>query len=183
MAIDDEAVLLPAIGHYYLAPATDQALPVNLLAPGTPYVDLGHTSLEDPFGLSSEGGDVEVKGTWQNPTLRSSRAPRVDSIAFIAHQWDLLSYQNFWGSNAARVGDFVQVPLNPVPNTGTLYVVIQDGNDQVAIHAPKVELSRADDIELSAEDLGGLPLRATLLGRSSANWLFQITPKGDLTAP
>ncbi len=182
MALDDDAVLLPAIGNYYLAPTVDQALPLNLIAPATPYVNLGHTALDDPFGLTSEGGETETKGTWQVKTLRQTTSPRVESILFIAHQWDLDNYKRFWGSNSALVGDFVQIPKTPINTQGTLYVVIEDGSEQVAGHFPKVEISRADDIGLSAEELGGLPLKATILERSAVNWLYQITPKGDLTA-
>ncbi|PZG20598.1 hypothetical protein [Nonomuraea aridisoli] len=180
MALDDDAVLVPAIGHYWFAPTVGVTRPANVLAPGDPFIDFGHTSLEDPFGLTSEGGEVTTLGTWQNQALRNVTSPRIRQVTFIAQQWDEQTYQAYFGANGSVVEGYFQVPANPTELTGTMLVVVEDGAEQLAMYFQRVSIAQADDIEFDAEALAGLPLRATILGVSGQPWLFEISPKGDL---
>lgn len=180
MALDDGATLVPAVGHYFFAPAKGQARPTDPFAPATPWVDLGHTSLDDPFGITSEGGDTTTLGTWQNKALRNSHAPRVESISFVLQQWDEASLKLYYGSNAATVGGRVRVPEAAVETEGALFVRVDDGEGALAFYWPAVSIYRADDISFDPEALAGLPVRATILGYSTNDWLYEIDPKGDL---
>lgn len=184
MSLDDDAVLIPATGHYFFAPTVGEAKPADPLAPTTPYVDLGHTSLDDPFGITSEGGDVTTLGTWQNKALRTSIAPRVESITFALQQWDATTLKLYYGSNSTTNGTdgSVQTPANPVPTEGTLYVLVTDGDENLAMYFPHVSIFRADDISFDAEALAGLPVAATVLGQSGEDFLYEITPKGALSS-
>lgn len=180
MALTDDAVLVPAVGHYWFAPTPGQARPADPLAPTTPWVDLGHTSLDSPFGITSDGGDKTVLGTWQNTSLRSTYAPRVESITFELKQWDETSLKLYYGSNATIGTDGqVQVPASPTPTTGALYVIVQDGAEQVLFYWPSVEIFRADDISFDAENLAGLPVAATVMMTSGQGWLYEVSPKAD----
>jgi hypothetical protein len=180
MALDDDAVLVPAVGHYWFNPTASAPKPANVLEPASPWVDFGHTSLEDPFGLTSEGGEVSTLGTWQNKTLRNVTSPRVRAITFIAQQWDEQAYKAYFGANGTVVNGYFQVPTNPTELVGTMLAVVEDGAEQLGMYFPKVSIGQADDIEFDAEEIAGLPLRATILGVSAQPWLFEISPKGDL---
>ncbi|SDI41165.1 Ig-like domain (group 2) [Sinosporangium album] len=180
--LDDDATVVPAIGHFFFNPAKGAAKPANVLAPPAPWIDFGHTALEDPFGLTSEGGETTTLGTWQNKSLRNVTSPRVRAVTFVAQQWDEQSYKLYFGANGAMSGRYFRVPVNPVETTGTLMVVVEDGIEQLGMYFPNVSIAQADDIEFNAEELAGLPLRATILGTSGQNWPFEISPKGDLLA-
>ena len=76
MSVSDTATLVLDTGNYFTAP-TGTAIPGNLLAPSAPWTNVGHTSLEDIFGVSTEGGDKTTLGTLQNKTLRTKYSPIV----------------------------------------------------------------------------------------------------------
>lgn len=179
MALTDEATLVPAVGEYWFhytvntAPPTD---PENPAADG--YVDLGHTALEDPFTIASEGGEQTVLGTWRNRSLRTVYSPRTESVAFVLQQWEEENYRLYYGSNAALdVNGYVMVPDNPVPTEGTLFTLIRDGDEVLPLWFPRVSIFRADDITADPEAFMGLPVRATVLGRSGETGLYGIQPK------
>jgi hypothetical protein len=77
VALNDNATLVIGSGNYLTAPVgTD--IPADLLVPTSPWEAVGHTSLEDIFSISSEGGEATVIGSLQNKSLRTkySRGPR-----------------------------------------------------------------------------------------------------------
>lgn len=178
--INDAATLVPAVGHYWYNPTVSAARPTDPSAPGSGWVDLGHTALASPFGIKSTGGAQTVLGTWQNPALRTSNAPRVESIDFELQQWTNTELALYYGSNGDVVGGRYRVPANPVPTTGALFVFVEDGEDQVAFYWPSVSIYRASDIAFDAAKLAGLPVAATILGVSDQTWLYEIDPKGEL---
>lgn len=179
--LDDNAVVVPAVGHYFYAPTVGQAKPTDPLTPAAPWVDLGHTSLEEPFGLTSEGGETTTLGTWQSKQLRNVNAPRVQSVTLALQQWDAASLKLYYGSNSTTAPDgSIREPENPVETAGALYVVVEDGAEQIAFYWPRVSIFRADDLSFDAEALAGLPVRATILGQSGQDWISEITPKSDL---
>jgi len=182
MTLDDTKTLVPATGHYYLAPAITGP-PADLLAPASPWVDVGHTSLDSPFGITSDGGDTTTLGTWQNPSLRNSHAPRVESVAFVLQQWDLVSMKLYWGSNSGTSSaGALRVPKAPAETLAAMYMLASDGVDKLPWYWPSVSIFRADDLGFDAEALAGLPVRATILGVSGQDWLYEVTPKGTVGA-
>lgn len=187
MALDDGATLVPATGHFYIditsAPGTATP-PDDPTAPITPWVEIGHTSRENPLGISQEGGEETVLGSWQNPALRTSRTPVNRFVTFSLLQWDELAYRLYYGGNGAVdvPSGYFRAPLNPVPLEGALFARLDDGVEQVGIFSPRSSFIRAEDVEMDPENLSGHPIRGTLLGVSGNDWLFGITPKGALAA-
>lgn len=161
MAINDAATFVASSGRFYTAPV-DTALPTDLAAPAVAWKEVGHTSLEDVLAFDSEGGDASVLGTLQNPNLRTSYAKRVDSFQFTLQQWDEAGQKLYWGSNATVVGNVLQVPNDPTPTTAAFLVVFKDQDKLLPIYAPKAEIFRADNVEISdTESLAGLPIKVT----------------------
>ncbi|MEO3851755.1 hypothetical protein ABGB09_29705 [Streptomyces sp. B8F3] len=184
MPLDDQAVLNPAVGHYYFAPTTGQPIPDDPTAPADPWVDLGHTSLEDPFGITTEGGETETLGTWQNKNLRNVTSPRVETVTFALQQWDEQAYRAFFGVNGALADaggrNVFQVPAVPQELEGALFVLVKDGGRGLFFHFPRVSIARADDIEFDPEALAGLPVRATILGLAGSDFTQQVSEMFDL---
>ncbi|MCU1675336.1 MAG: hypothetical protein JWM93_94, partial [Frankiales bacterium] len=175
----DDSTLVAATGHYYLAP-TGTARPTNPKAPGSAWTDAGDTSLDAPFGFTFDGGDDTVLGTWQNPAKRVTHAPLTISVAFTLLNWTIDSLKLYWGGNGNTVAGRFRVPVSPTESTMALFILIQDGLEEVGIYFPSVSIYRADDISGDATSFAGLPVRATVLGVTGNDWLFEIDPKTDL---
>jgi hypothetical protein len=59
VALNDNATLVVGTGNYLTA-VTGTALPTDLTVPGIAWENVGHTSLDSIFGISSDGGDATV---------------------------------------------------------------------------------------------------------------------------
>lgn len=179
MALDDDATVVPAVGEYWFHAAVGTPPPTDVEDPGSDgYTDLGHTALEEPFSITSEGGEETVLGTWRNKQLRTVNSPRVESVAFVLQQWTEDTYRLYYGANAeVDANGYVLVPENPIKTEGTLFVLVKDGEERLPLWFPRVQIYRADDITADPEALMGLPVRATILGRSGETSLYGIAPK------
>lgn len=177
MSVNDSATLVLDTGNYFTAP-TGTAIPGSLTAPSAPWTNVGHTSLEDIFGVSTEGGDKTTLGTLQNKTLRTKYSKRTDTLTFTLQQFDTASLKLYYGSNATILpGGEVGVPEEPVPTTCAFLAVFIDQSNHFAFYAPKAEIFRADDLSLSdTESLAGLPLGVTPLVDGSNDWTYAVTP-------
>lgn len=168
MAMLDQAVILPGTGYMYLAPAETSA-PSNLTEPEAPWDNLGHTSREDGLTITRDGGDSEVVGTWQNPSLRERREPSTFAITAYLHQVDnnVLSLY-FGGGDTSEPGVFGVTSV-----TGTvdkaLYVRIVDGDNAVSLYVPRVSVAAEDDVEVDVEGFLSFPIRATVLQVTGSN--------------
>jgi hypothetical protein len=171
------ATLVINSGNYFTAPV-GTILPTDLTAPGAAWTNVGHTSLEDIFGLSSDGGEATVLGTLQNKSLRTTYSARTETMTFTLQQFDAAGLKLFYGSNAPVLADgTIGVPINPVPTTAAFLVVFIDGTNEFAFYAPKAELYRGDDLELSdTESLAGLPIAVTPLVNGANTHTYQVTP-------
>lgn len=181
MAINDLATLTVGAGNYFTG-AVDTPIPTDLLAPGVAWTNVGHTSLEDIFNITSEGGDATTLGTLQNKTLRTKYSTRTETMTFTLMQFDVASLKLFLGSNAS-VGPegAVRNPINPVPTTAAFLAIFVDGDNVFAFHAPKAEIFRADDLSIAdTENLAGLPLGVKPLVSGSNDWTYQVTPLGEI---
>lgn len=184
MALDDTATLVINTGNYFKA-ATSSPMPANLATITTPWENLGHTSLEDIFAMSSEGGEATVLGTLQNKALRTTYSPRTESMTFTLQQFDKASLKLFYGSNAPELPDgSIGVPINPTPTICAFMVVFVDGENIFAFYAPKAEVYRGDDLSLSdTESLAGLPLSVKPMIDGDNDWTYAVTPLGRVTNP
>lgn len=179
MSLNDDATLVIGAGNYFTAPV-DTAIPADLSAPGVAWTNVGHTSLEDIFGISSEGGEATVIGTLQKKALRTRYSQRTETMTFILQQFDAAGLKLYYGSNATTgAGGEIQVPAEPVPTTVAFLVVFTDGDNEFAFYAPKAEIYRSDDLSLAdTESLAGLPLGVKPLVSGSNTWTYAVTPLG-----
>jgi hypothetical protein len=184
VALNDNATLVINTGNFFTAPV-GTALPADLTAVGNPWDAVGHTSLEDIFGITSDGGDATTVGSLQNKTLRTKYALRTETMTFTLQQFDTPGLKLYYGSNAPVLPNgMVGVPSNPVPTTCAFLAVFIDDNSVFAFYAPKAEIYRADDMSLSdTESLAGLPIGVKPLVHSTNDYSYAVTPLGDVEAP
>lgn len=177
MALNDAATLVIGAGNFFKAPA-GTSLPADLLDIDTPWENVGHTSLEDIFGLDSEGGEPSILGTLQNKTLRTKYSDRVESFTFTLQQFDEDSLKLYFGDNMVDLGNgALGVPSNPAPTESAFLAVFVDGTNVFAFYAPKAEVYRGDTMSLSdTESLAGLPLKVTPLQYQTNQYTYAVTP-------
>lgn len=132
--------------------------------------NVGHTSRGDLPEFGFDGGDTEVKGTWQNESLREVVTdPVADYLTLMLHQFDTSTFELYYGSNASVTpGVFSVANGSGTPLEKALLVVIVDGANKVGFYSPKASLRRDDAISLSADEFAQLPVRATFLKHLSA---------------
>lgn len=181
MAIDPTATLVINTGHFYTA-VVGTEMPATLDEIPSPWKEIGHTSLEDIFGISSSGGDRSVLGSLQNSALRTQYSPRTETFTFTVQQFDEDSLRLYYGSNAPILPDgSIGVPSAPSPTSAAFLAVFFDGESRFAFYAPKADILRNDDLSLSdTESLAGLPLGVTPLAHGTNSWAYAVTPLGSV---
>lgn len=182
--LNDNATLVVGAGNFFTA-VTGTAKPADLTDIETAiWENVGHTSLEDIFGISSEGGEQTTLGTLQAKALRTTHAPRTESFNFTIQQWDRKSLRLYFGRNAPVLADgSLGVPVSPVPTEAAFLVVFYDGENAFAFYAPKAEIFRADDVSIpDAESLAGLPLAVKPLVHGGNEYAYTVTPIGGIEA-
>lgn len=177
MAVNDAGTLVVNTGNYFTAP-TGTAMPIDLKAPDVAWENVGHTSLEDIFSLTSEGGEATILGTLQSKQLRTRYSARTESMALVLQQFDAPALKLYYGANAPTLADgSLGVPSEPVPTIAAFLAVFVDGDNVFAFYAPKAEIYRGDDMALSdTESLAGLPLSIKPMVDGTNAWTYAVTP-------
>lgn len=183
MALNDNAVLTAAVGYVYTAPVGTAPITPSALKTAnlevtsgwtpTAWSLLGHTSRNDMPEFGFDGGDSEVKGTWQRKKLREVTTEEpVDYLTIFLQQFDEDALDLYYGQNDSSTKGIFAVAGsgNPVVEKALL-VVIQDGTFRIGFHAHKASIKRDDAIQLPVDDLASLPVKATFLQHNS-NPLF-----------
>lgn len=172
MAINPNAVILPAKGYIYVA-TVGQAAPspaaVDAFDPNTGIVgwdNIGHTARDELPVFGFDGGDTEVLGTWQNASFREVVTEvATDYVTFNAHQFDEQTLGLYYGVTSPGTTDGVfevdEVSVTPIEKA--LIIIITDGATNIALHASRVSIRREDSIELAVDEFAFMPLRATFL--------------------
>lgn len=182
MALSDSSVIIPGQGFIYLAP-TGTAKPANAAEPATPWENMGHTSTDDNFTITRDGGDSEVLPTWQNPSFRERREPSVYIVQFTALQIDNTVLGLYFGGGDASVTGEFSVTSATGATERAMYTRIVDGNNSVGLYIPKVSITSEDDAEADIEAFFGFPLKATVLQVTGSNLMtFLGTDLGALLA-
>ena len=183
MALNDNAVLTAAVGYVYTAavgtaaPSASSLKTINLESPSTwtptTWSVLGHTSRNDMPEFGYDGGDSEVKGTWQRKKLREVTTEEpVDYLTLFLSQFDESALELYYGDNAVSTkGQFAVSGSGNTVLEKALLVVIEDGTFRLGFHAHKASIKRDDAIQLPIDDLASLPVRATFL-QHNTNPLF-----------
>jgi hypothetical protein len=168
MALDDSAVVIPGTGHVYVAPAGTPK-PSNLITPEPPWQEMGHTSIDDGLTITRDGGDSEVLGTWQNPSLRERRDPVVFAVTLHLLQIDNNTLSLYFGGGDASEAGVFGVNLISQPQERAMFVRIVDGDNEFPFYIPKASIASDDDVEADVEEFLAWPIRATVLGVSGSN--------------
>ncbi|ASR86478.1 major tail protein [Mycobacterium phage Changeling] len=174
MAENDDAVLTAAVGYVYVgdegtAPPTPALLKtIDLSKPetwtgATGWESVGHTSRGTLPEFGFDGGDSEVKGSWQKKKLREiSTEDPIDFVTILLHQFDEQSLGLYYGPNASSTPGVFGVKTGQT-NEKAVFIVIEDGDLRLGHHAHKAGVRRDDSIELPIDDLAALPVRFTYL--------------------
>ena len=165
-----------------LEPATVTATSEVATAPNG-WLTVGHTSRNDLPEFGFDGGDTEVRGTWQNENLREVvTKPISDFLTIFLQQWDMESLTLYYGQDASKqAGVFGVKGGTPTPVERALFIVIVDGDTKIGFYAPKASIKRDDSIELATDEFASLPIRATFLKYGSSNVFEWINE--DLLTP
>ncbi|MEU7643353.1 hypothetical protein [Streptomyces huasconensis] len=183
MALNDNATLVVGSGNYLTAPV-GTPIPDDLLVPVFPWQNVGHTSLEDLFGITSEGGEATTIGTLQNKSLRTKYSARTETMTFTLQQFDTPALRLYFGANAPLLPDgSIGVPNDPRPTEAAFLAIFIDGESHFAFYAPKAEIYRADDMAIAdTESLAGLPLGVKPMVLGTNTWTYAVTPLGGTVA-
>jgi hypothetical protein len=183
LALNDNATLVVGSGNYLTAPV-GTPMPDDLLVPTSPWESIGHTSLEDVFGITSEGGEATTIGSLQNKSLRTKYSARTETMTFTLQQFDKAALRLYFGANAPTLPDgSIGVPADPEPTQAAFLAVFVDGENQFAFYAPKAEIYRNDDMAIAdTESLAGLPLGVKPMVFGTNPWTYAVTPLGGVVA-
>lgn len=135
---------------------------------------IGHTSLENPVEPGNEGGESEVKGSWQKKQLKEveTEAP-VDYIIVRLLQFDPDTLAYYYGENASKVEGVYAFSGTTKAVEKAFLMVMVDGSFRIGMSAAKASFRRDDSIELDPENFAELPVRATFVshpGRPLFEW-------------
>lgn len=177
MGQDSNAVVVPGVGHFYIAP-TSATKPTGTAEPTGDWVEIGFTTYEDPLTIAREGGESTVLPAWQAPSgIRTSTTPISYKLNFNLLQYDETSLKLYYGGGSVVSTEF-QVPKNPVPQSHSLFVRIVDGSSVWARYFSLTDILGSDDEELDPEAMAFLPVGATVLDDPDLDYLFTIAGPG-----
>lgn len=184
---NDAAVAIPGQGYILVGDDVDTTTQptvaeiaafvadINTLPTG--WTNLGHTDADEIVTFGQEGGETEVKRSWQNEALRETVTETavdyfvVKSLQLIDN--DVLSL--YYGGGDASVADEFSLPDSSTPTEKPALVILVDAsNANPAFYCPKTSIRRDAEIEMAIDDWAKLPLRFTVLQKSGAKrgkWL------------
>ncbi|MGW1740035.1 phage tail tube protein [Nocardia sp. NPDC001965] len=167
LSVDDSALV-----------GSSPELAVSVTAAPNGWVSVGHTSAEDMPEFGFEGGETEVKRTWQKKALREVETePLADFLTMFLHQFDTNSFSLYYGENASETPGVFGVEGETVQFTEkALFILIVDGPRRVGFYAPKSSIRRDDSIGLPIDEFATLPIRATFVklgARRLYDWISE----------
>lgn len=156
-----------------LTGGTAPAVAVELKAAPNGWENTGHTSRGDMPDFGFEGGDAEIRGTWQNARLREVVTEAVaDYLTLFLHQFDTDTFELYYGANASAEKGIFGVSGDASVNEHAFLVVIVDGPNRIGFYVPKASVRRDDSIQMPVDDFTAFPIRATFLKLGTRN-LFE----------
>lgn len=192
MALNDNAVITASVGYLFIAPvgtnaptpAELEALDLETFDTLTAWEQIGHTSRDDMPEFGYDGGDTEVKGTWQKKRLReiATGDPVEDSVTIKLEQFDPLALELYFGKNISSTPGVFAVDGEFTPIEKALLVIIVDRDVRIGFHAHKASIKRDDSIELPVDGFANLPIKATFLnmkGKPLFSWISDALLSGE----
>lgn len=178
MALDESQVYLPARGYIFIGDegtsAPDDIDSFDVTEGTEDWENIGHTARDELPEFGFDGGDTENLGTWQNATLRVVETETTTHyVTFNVHQFNNLTLGLYYGSDGGSTPDRFEVQEGTGGSDRALLIVIVDGQNRVAFHAPAVTIRSEDSISLESDAFAYLPLRATLrtTGEYTMAWI------------
>lgn len=161
MSLDSDAVVIPGTGHFYTAPS-GTAYPAAPTAPASPWVEIGHTSVDSPLSITRDGGDRTKKGSWQNSSLRETVADITYGLTFQPLQMDEASLQFYFGGGSVVSGKF-WVPYTSEAQEHALFIRVVDGTTEVPFYLPYCSTLGDGNVDFDPEEFTQFPLATTIL--------------------
>lgn len=175
--LDDDAVFIPSVGHVLTGASTATQPTITqintFISAGTlptGLTELGHTDIEDILAFGQDDGDSEVKGSWQNPSLREViTSQAIDYFVIKAEQLlDNNILALYYGGGDATGSAQFKLPDAPVATEKSALVIMSDGVTNVGFWCQKTSVRREDAIEAAIDDFLKFPLRFTVLKKSGS---------------
>ena len=173
MAYNDNAVFIPGKGAVLVGevgadrPTWDAVKAwVDAGAAGdlAGYHPLGHTSIDDlpSFDSDTEGG--EVKGSWENSALRTTRTTVTESVTVQPIQWTPEPIRHRFGPGTVVNADGAyEVPAVYTSTEVSLLLIVIDGTSPLAFHIGKTSTSPDDSLDFDSENFLAMPIKYTIL--------------------
>ncbi|WP_431841406.1 hypothetical protein [Calidifontibacter indicus] len=174
--LNDDALLIPGRGDvfHHATLTTDTDIPelddiVAYAASGTVptgWVTFGHCDVDDLPAWGTDGGDSEVKRTWQKEAVREVQTESpVDYFDVKPQQFDNDTMSLYMGGGDATVPNRFAAPAASAPTKKAVMIVYIDAlNGAVAEVLPNASIRKGDAPEHATDDFSSLPLRVTKLG-------------------
>lgn len=172
MGINDSALLIPGRGNVLFG-AADATPPTyvsivayvtNFAIPPAGFTTVGHTDPEDLPEWGSDGGDTEVKRTWEKFAVREvTTDPEVNYFVVKPLQFDNATMLLWEGGGDATSSKMFGSPFAPAPTIASSLIVYLDGGEVVAEYVPRVSIRKEGPAEHATDDWSKLPLRVTQL--------------------
>jgi hypothetical protein len=143
---------------------TSPAVAVTVKQAASTWVPVGHTSRGAMPEFGFDGGNLEMKGSWQKKKLREiQKDDPVDSLTLTLHQWDSTTLPLYYGTNASSTPGVFGIASGTRPLERAGLVIIQDGSQKLGFHFSKASVTRDSKIDLPIDDLAALPVKFTFL--------------------
>ncbi|QFG25447.1 hypothetical protein [Actinomadura sp. WMMB 499] len=192
-----DAPVLPSTGYVYVADVGTAipALPIaDPKAPGATWVSVGNTSLENGISRETDGDEPAVLGSWQNPSLKTTRPTKTRSLTINLLDFTVDAYALYYGGGVIVGPDGVtpalpedtvkafQIPAVSVPQEKALLIIAVDGEYQVVEHYGKASLTGGDAIEYDPAALAEIPVVATMLSADGTDYTGTISERLNYVA-
>lgn len=169
----DDAVFIPGRGGVLIAPVgtlppTSAELKAWVDAGATgalgDFVPLGYTSSDELPSIDADTDGGEVKGAWENPSLRTTKTTITETITVTPIQWSETPLTHRFGPGTIDAGKGQwHAPAIYSATEVAMLVVMIDGSEPLALSYYKVASSPDGGIELDSEEFAGLPVKWTVL--------------------
>jgi hypothetical protein len=188
-----DAPLLPSVGYVFIAPAGTPmpSLPIsNPKSPGTPWVTVGNTSLDNGISRDINGDDPALLGSWQNPALVTTRPIKTRSATLALQDFTVETYKLYYGGGtvvgndgttpydeATHTARSFRIPTNSIPQEHALLIIAVDGLFQVVEHYSKAAFIGSDSVQSDPTALTEMPVTATILSDATGQYTGTVSER------
>lgn len=156
---------LEAVDAWVKRGATD-----DIVAGDKSYTPIGHTSIDELPKIDSDTEGGEVKGSWENPSLRQTATKSTDSITVTLIQWTEEALKHRFGADGevdGEAGTFT-IPSIYKASEVSILIVILDSAGTLVLQFNRASSAPEGGIEPDVENFLGIPTKYTILNPSNA---------------